>query len=814
MVERNSLAEIIATNQRALHSLERAIALSSGQFSVVLVCCNYTVLRELILQQLAQRGWGNEKIYKVFVPHNALSLYTPLHSQLIQKPAALMVFGLESVEGIEDLLSSINHVRDEFRKRHLFPMIIWVNDEILQKILRLAPDFASWAATPIRFNMTPGTLLEFMRQETNSLFARVLHYEAVQSQQITNSYSTLEQIWVRSYELRLAIKELQNQGIEIEPELNASLEFVFGIDDYVSDRINAALEHFQQSWQFWQQVEAVEERQEIQPEWENWDVIYNSSSPSPLPLSPRPSLPSPHLPKQGILLLYVGLCYCRLAEQNQTASRQHWQSAKTYFQQCLQTFQAAGRIDLVAEYIGQLAEVLQCLQAWDELQIVAEDALELHQNYGNHIQLACDYGFLANAATQKSRWMQASILAHVALLKLREAQNQGDNYHCLFPLLLAQIYYLTLAKAQEKLNQSAVAKEHLEKAKQELTAALESSEHQYDAHRYIRLLRTLRSLYFEAGCYLEAYVLRQKRRSIEQQYGFRAFIGAGRLQPQRQATNPALMSTSGNSTIALEIVVSGREGDINNLIGRISRADQKLTVIHGPSGVGKSSTVSAGLVPALQNRAIGDQIALPVVLQVYTDWVRELGKVLIEAIPKNLIVTDSNTKQPVYLSSPITIEGILQQLRTNADNDLITVLIFDQFEEFFFGYTDREQKAAFEQFISDCLNISFVKVILSLREDYLHCLLDFKHLSALETVNNNILDKSIRYQLNNFSPDYARSLIHKLTERSQLHLEPALIDALVQDLSAELGEVRPIELQVVGAQLQDERITTLTQYQP
>jgi hypothetical protein len=107
-----------------------------------------------------------------------------------------------------------------------------------------------------------------------------------------------------------------------------------------------------------------------------------------------------------------------------------------------------------------------------------------------------------------------------------------------------------------------------------------------------------------------------------------------------------------------------------------------------------------------------------------------------------------------------------------------------------------------------------VKVIFSLREDYLHRLLEFKHLAAIEAINHNILDKNIRYQLNNFSPEYAKTIIHKLTARSQLHLESDLIDALVEDLSSELGEVRPIELQVVGAQIQDERITTLSQYQP
>jgi len=816
MVERHAQVDVRAANERALRNLGRAIALSNGQFSLVLVYCNYRVLQEQMLQRLEKLSSGVHQIQKVVLPHNARSLYTSIHLQLElltedNPPSALMILGLESVDGLDDLLSSINHIRDEFRKRHPFPMILWVNEEVLQKVVRLAPDFASWAATPIQFEMTTQSLRQFLQQETDSLFTTVLPTDVAQYQppEVAKHYSTVEQVWKHSYELHFAIRELHNRGITLEPELHASLEFVFGLDNYISDRINTALRHFQQSLQVWQKlVEKGEEAGEDAP-------VFS--------LPTAPSRPSSLLLRQGVLLFYIGLCYCRLAEQNQTENRRHWYTAKSYFQQCLNVLQVARRPDIVAGFIGQLAEVLQYLQEWEELQTVAQKSLELHQTYGNQIQLACDYGFLAQVAVQQSRWLQASTLAHISLLKLGEAQKHNDPYDCLFPLLLGQIYYLVLAKAQRNLGQLEVAREYLDKATKDLPAALESSAHQYNARSYIRLLRTLRSLYFEEGRYLEAYYIRQKRRSVEQQYGFRAFIGAGRLQPQRQATNPALMSPSGSSSVALEIAASGRERDINNLIGRISRADQKLTVIHGQSGVGKSSIVTAGLVPALQNRAIGDQIAVPVVLQVYTDWARELKKCLSEAMSNDAsLAIYADMKPEVVIeqsalpdsATSITIFRILQQLKENGDHHLITVLIFDQFEEFFFGYSDRNQKQEFDKFISDCLNIPFVKVILSLREDYLHRLLDFKHLSALEAINNNILDKHIRYQLNNFSPEYAKAIIRKLTERSQFNLEPALIDALIEDLSTEFGEVRPIELQVVGAQIQDERITTLEEYQP
>jgi hypothetical protein len=76
----------------------------------------------------------------------------------------------------------------------------------------------------------------------------------------------------------------------------------------------------------------------------------------------------------------------------------------------------------------------------------------------------------------------------------------------------------------------------------------------------------------------------------------------------------------------------------------------------------------------------------------------------------------------------------------------------------------------------------------------------------------DILGKDIRYPLGDFSPADARTVITRLTERVNYYLDDDLLDALVEDLAGELGEIRPIELQVVGAQLQAEGIQTLTAY--
>lgn len=793
MDENNAISDIIAANNRSLRSLERAIRFSNHEFSLILLCCNYSLLRELVLQQLVEMGWKKDQTQIINLQKQTKSIYTAIQSQMtVAEPETLMVLGFEFVQEIDDLLRSINQLRDEFRKQFQIPLILWVNDEILQKLLRFAPDFASWAATPIRFEMTDLGLLHFLNQQTENLFPKVLNTHYMQG-----NYATLKQEWINSHELHYAIKELEMIGVSINPELNANLQFIFGIDNYVNDQMKTALANFQESLQFWHKQKG--------------ELALNDLNFYEL--------------RKGVLLLYIGLCCCRLAEREPTEKVRYWQSAKTYFQQCLQTFETAGRLDLVSKFIGQLIEVLYNLKSWVELRIVTQKSLELHKNYGSKIEIAYDYGILAQIAAQNLRWMQASILAHIAILQLEEAVNNDDigndicNY--LFPLLLEQIYLLTLAKSLENIGHTQVAAEYLNRAIEKLPIALENSDHQYDAHRYIRTLRILRSLYFYSHHYLEAYIIKQKRCSVEQQYGFRAFIGAGRLQPQKHPTNPTLINSSSNNSIALEIKASGREHDINKLIARISRTDQKLTVIHGPSGVGKSSIVTAGLVPALQNRAIGDQIAVPIVLQVYTDWIKELGKAFAKALLPLENTINITSESLAEISTAATREMILQQLRENADHHLITVLIFDQFEEFFFGCTDINEKRTFDQFICNCLDISFVKVILTLRQDYLHRLLEFHHLSKLEAINNNILDKNIRYELNNFSPENARKIIQELTQRShnspqksKLQLEPDLIDALVTDLSAELGEVRPIELQLAGAQLQDENITTLADYEP
>ncbi|HBK65954.1 MAG TPA: hypothetical protein DD000_21325, partial [Cyanobacteria bacterium UBA11166] len=726
----------LSNSEESLADLAWAIEGSLGQFSLILARCNYASLQSRLMERLREVTNVNTRVIQL--QPSDKKLYQKIKFELgNESPEALMILGFESIKDIDYLVTAANQVREEFRQHFPFPMVWWVNDEVLQKLIRLAPDFESWG-TITEFAIASDQLVDLLRQSSNRVFSAIL--EAGGSQFLTNGA-----MLGTGYRLEV---ESASRDIELEPDLEASLQFIWGREDYQCDRIDDALSRYQESLDFW-----------------------NSKSPDSPP-------PNPYsLQRKGILLLHIGWCYCRQAELAREESHRHWQDALGYFQEVINIFEQLKSPELVGKFINEPAQLLQKLEYWQELETLAKKSLALHKRYGTEVQIAQDYGFLAEVALARSHWQKAHQLAEKSLkiihdISPEKRQNQG-------------LYLLLLGLAQQQLNKLDLAVKSLELAK-------EKTNPQDDPLLYIRILDKLRSLYFYKSEYLKAFEVKQYQRLIERQYGFRAFIGASRLQPQVR------------ETLAPEIAASGRGQDVNRLIERICLPQHKLTIIYGQSGVGKSSVLEAGLVPALKDQSINTRDVLPIYIRVYTDWLRMVGKELAEALGEK-----GETMQ--FIESE-DVAGILAQLRHNESKNILTVLIFDQFEEFFFVFKQEDKRRSFFEFLQSCLNISFVKVILSLREDYLHLLLAGCRPINLGAINNNILDKDILYYLGNFAPEDGRNIIRSLTAKSQVNLEDALVDRLVEELAVELGEIRPIELQVVGAQLQTDGITTLDRY--
>ena len=738
-------------NQNSLRTVLRAINFSQGQLSLIFLRCNYAKLRQQISAQIHQVS--SIPIKEITLTASTKSLYNQISQELgNEQPPALMISGLDSVKNIDVILNLSNQIREEFRKNFPFPILIWIDDQILKKIIRVAPDLESWGSI-LDFENDGEDLINLLQQTTEEIFV--------------NDHIPSPQVY---QEIEFASQDLQNRKAVINPEIQAGLNLAFGLREYQQDHLDQALSYFQKSGEFWQN---------------NLNNNLNNN-----------------LERYGIILVKISLVYTRKAEINNGEDLENWQNSRNYLQQAVEIFEKAQRLDLVIQYINDLGKIFGHLKAWNDLENLAQKSLKLSENletfHGTSLQpsqimwLGQNYGFLAEVALENQDYPKANQYAQQAIDILTKIPN--------LPSQAYSQYRLFMSHSQVGLGEISPAIQTLETAKNQ-------SYHQYNPKLYIAILEKLSFLYFQEKQYLKAFNLKQEKLQIEQQYGFRAFVGASYLNPQRQIINTplpgeqrGLENLENIGTIAREISASGREQDVKRLRTRIAGTQHKLTVIHGQSGVGKSSILQGGLIPALQQEPIGERNAVPIYLRVYTNWIELLGERL------------KSTKSTNDQLSLHSTETIIQQLRKNADKYLLTVLIFDQFEEFFFVYTDKIQRKPFYDFFRICLDIPFVKIVLSLREDYLHYLLELDRLVDLTVTNNNILDKDIRYYLGNFSPADAQTVIQSLTEKTQFYLQTELITELVKELAGDMGEVRPIELQIVGTQLQTEQITTLAKY--
>ncbi|NEO54743.1 MAG: hypothetical protein F6K54_17650 [Okeania sp. SIO3B5] len=844
MKDLKNLEESIIYNQRSFKRLIRSITLSQGQFSLILVFCNYECLQETIMRQL--RELSSVEVQEIVLPKTVNTLYTTIDKQLDEFPksSALMVFDLEKVEAIDELLISTNQVRDEFRKKFNFPLVLWITDDLLAKLIKLAPDFKSWAAATIKFELAACDLISLLRLEVENYWINEFTDEKQIIPLSTNNtvstlygpciqrpYNCIEHRNFSSFqglgknqrqEIELALKDLKDRAQYLEPILKANIELILGRDDYYSEKIDYAIFHYQESLNLWKN-EVREQCYLDETKSSDVSIINNRLI----------------LEKQGIIIYNIALCYYLKSTQIAPPKLPELEQARLKLQESKKLFEKVNSFSLVAQVITTLGQVIEKKKAWGELEVIAIEGLKIHQEYGNDLQVAQDYGFLAEVALQKSNWEEALQLSEKALNALFYATD------ITLPTEKNRYLYL-LARSLKKLHRQKEAIEYLEIAEVTERNAIKNSlktQKARDPKIYLEILTELRALYYDQGKYLQAFRLKKTQKQIGHQYGLIAFIGASQLQPQKQVYIQESLDYHQN--LPEEITASSRQKDINNLLERMSRDDCRLTIIHGRSGVGKSSLVNAGLVPALNNISISARDTIPVVVQVYTDWLETLANCLQKALynkgkyrqERSLIKQEINYAENIASNNSINSDleteeitpylrhitdkfkaiesSILEILKNNAERNLLTVIIFDQFEEFFFTSNTSEEREAFYTFMRDCLNLPFVKIILSMREDYLHYLLECDFINYLDAINNNILDKQIRYHLRDFSREDAYTIIECLTKRAKFNLEPKLIDVIVDGLADERNNIRPIELQVVGSQLQEEKppIKTLVQFQ-
>ncbi len=813
--------DIITYNKNALNNLRRAIVLGQGQFSLILARANYRRLRKVLIAELSNQL----HLDIAFLPADTTSLRAAIlagQSTLrpVENAQALMVTGLEKISELERLLKSANLGRDELPKTFAYPVVLWVNDAVLAQLNRYAPDLKSFAASPIRFEYPLRSLTAALTTQANNTFTQVLNtnrgigFGGI----LPKSDDLAEQI--ASQELAFALAELETE--RIDKRLLANLLFLQGRNLHQQADLDRARSYYEKSLLYWQQ-QASENEHEIE-ERERHDTKLTS------------------LDRQTVLCFHLGLWWKSHA-QISAKRNAALQKARHYFEKTLATFRRCGRYDRTARFLLALAEVLQKLEDWPALQQLAQEGVRLHHN--DFPRLARDYGYLAEVALEyykdkpkEKHLSEAQGFAQQALELAKQAVHalQGKpsvdvvqatalRYHAGCELYL-------LAIAQQLQGQSEIAIQNLEKARVYVHPS-------YDLSLHLNVLKRLRDLYFNRQQYVQAFEVKLAQRRIESLFGLRAFIGAGQIQPPKEASPFLSLSESlrleqsptaaAQKVLAAEIRASGRAQDIEAIASRLSQPRYPLVVVHGQSGVGKSSTLQAGLVPKLQTLTSEGRSILPVWVDSYSHWVEQADKDLTRRVQEKFTLVNFSVDLPLHGATNTANNSpdspAVEQYSASSADLLIrlkalteqtyqqVVLIFDQFEDFFHKNPTLAQRQTLYAFLRDCLDAPYIKVVLSLREDFLHYLLEWDRSADLSIINNDVLGKDIRYYLGNFTPDAAKTLIRQLTNAAGFVLEDDLIAALVEDLAATTGEVRPIELQVVGAQLERENITTLDQYQ-
>jgi len=180
----------------------------------------------------------------------------------------------------------------------------------------------------------------------------------------------------------------------------------------------------------------------------------------------------------------------------------------------------------------------------------------------------------------------------------------------------------------------------------------------------------------------------------------------------------------------------GRERLVDELVARL--AETPLLAVVGPSGSGKSSLVRAGLLPALGYESV-----------------------LIRP-----------GKEPVALLAT-ALAGVAPGERL--------VLAVDQFEELFTApVAENERRSFIDSLVEAAWDADRrVLVVIALRADFFGRLAAYVELADLVGPNHALLGP--------MSPTELRRAIQGPAERTGLEVEPALVDALVDEVAGEAG---------------------------
>ena len=153
------------------------------------------------------------------------TLFTTLRAHIGDSPPqAVMVYGLDGVQDLDQVLTATNQIREEFRQ-FPFPLVLWLTDAGLKQLIRTAPDFYTWANS-ITFETPPAFFLSFLDQLIRDVWRQVV--QSRENRFLSNQELGLTPSSPRIRELETSLAVLAAQEIALTSTRSAALAFVQG----------------------------------------------------------------------------------------------------------------------------------------------------------------------------------------------------------------------------------------------------------------------------------------------------------------------------------------------------------------------------------------------------------------------------------------------------------------------------------------------------------------------------------------------------------------------------------------------------------
>lgn len=221
-----------------------------------------------------------------------------------------------------------------------------------------------------------------------------------------------------------------------------------------------------------------------------------------------------------------------------------------------------------------------------------------------------------------------------------------------------------------------------------------------------------------------------------------------------------------------ETIFFGRDTEINEFLKIVK--SNRLSLLFGKSGVGKTSFLLAGIIPKFFA-----QNYLPIYLRCNQNPLTSIKKKLIKL---NMLKSKELNEIPENELIKLVIEVL-------KDTKKILVIVIDQFEEFFITLSSHIRKEFIEVLKTIYIEQNIdVKIILSFREDF------FVEFHEISHIIPDIIN--IRYRLSELSEEKARDSIIKPLNIIGLSMEGGLVNHILSELSVH-GKIEPAQLQIV-----------------